>query len=47
MNTLPPQQIAEIAAKQDEKSKMIKATKSEEQRAEEEGAARMIQVCLS
>jgi hypothetical protein len=44
MNTLPPEQIAEIAAKQDEKSKVTKATKSEEERAEEEEAARMIQV---
>jgi len=47
MNTLPPEQIAEIAARQDEKSKVIKAKKSEEQHAEEEEAARMIQVCLS
>ena len=45
MNNLSPERIAEIAAKQDEKAKAIKAAKSEQQHAEEEEAARMIQVC--
>jgi hypothetical protein len=44
MDTLPPERIAEIAAKQDEKSKVTRATKSGEQRGGEEEAARMIQV---
>ena len=44
MNTPSPEQIAKIAAKQDEKSTTIKAAKSEEQHAEEDEAARMIQV---
>lgn len=44
MTTPSPEQIQQIAQKQDEKAKAIKAAKSASRKAEEEEAAKLIQV---